>query len=216
MSAWIHFHLLELTGPRTERWNQATGTYFKNLQWSPVILFVSPQVLFSFCLFYFWWRVNGFMVFTVQCEASGVFFIWNILTCRKSIFVFICIAWWKFLSVWLLSPMLSYISRSSCLWTPAAAAASLHSAAELSLWHTNVWTCPSFSLPMKILTSSAFLLLLSPMHTSSLPGSFPPASVAAVADLLTLTKTQVCYVTFMSHYKMLRAFLSWILTVRRL
>lgn len=144
-----------------------------------------------------------------QCSVKPAgFFIWNILTCRKNIFVFICIAWWKFLSVWLLSPMLS--------WTPAAAAASLHSAAELSLWHTNVWTCPSFSLPMKILTSSAFLLLLSPMHTSSLPGSFPPASVAAVADLLTLTKTQVCYVTFMSHYKMLRAFLSWILTVRRL
>lgn len=127
-----------------------------------------------------------------QCSVKPAgFFIWNILTCRKNIFVFICIAWWKFLSVWLLSPMLSYISRSSCLWTPAAAAASLHSAAELSLWHTNVWTCPSFSLPMKILTSSAFLLLLSPMHTSSLPGSFPPASVAAVADLLTLTKTRL-------------------------
>lgn len=164
----MHFHLLELTGPRTERWNQATGTYFKNLQWSPVILFVSPQALFSFCLFYFWWRVNGFMVFTVQCEASGFFLkIGNNLTCRKNIFVFICIAWWKFLSVWLLSPMLSDISRNSCLWTPAAAAASLHSAAELSLWHTNVWTRPSFSLPVKILTSSAFLLLFSPMHTSS-------------------------------------------------
>lgn len=154
--------------------------------------------------------------FSQSVWSQRFFLIWNILTCRKNIFVFICIAWWKFLSVWLLSPMLSDISRNSCLWTPAAAAASSHSAAELSLWHTNVWTRPSFSLPMKILTSSAFLLLFSPMHTSSLPGSFPPASVAAVADLLTLTKTQVCYVTFMSHYKMLRAFLSWILTVRKL